>query len=451
MRDIMDRVQTAAPFLRFDADPYPVVLDGRLKWVVDGYTTTSRYPYAQSIHPASLPGGSGLDADFNYVRNSVKATVDAYDGTVTFYDVSDDNDPLIKAYEKAFPNLFTSGKDAPTELIAHWRYPEDMFRAQTQQYALYHMTDTRQFYNKGDLWDIAPNPAQTATADTGTTATTASGNNGGRNSTRASETVPIDPLYQTLQLPGESGEEFVLTRPFVPIGKSNQLTAFMAARSDPGHYGQLVVYNTPDNSTVPSPSRAASLIESQEQISKTFSLIDQRGSTVLRGSVQLIPIGDSILYLRPIWVEGTAQSTYPRYRFVAMAYGQEKAVLASTVSDGIKALFGQGPVAPSENGNGGTTTGPGGTGNQPPATVAELLQKAADEFAAAKKVQGTDLGAYQDHIKKAQDYVDQAMAQLESGGSTGSGSSSSSTTTTAPRSGSSTSTTAATTTTTAGA
>src|SRR5262249_5650974 len=168
-----------------------------------------------------------------------------------------------------------------------------------------------------------------------------------------------EPLYQTMQLPDEKGQEFVLTRPFVPRGKENQLTAFMAARADPAHYGKLIVYNTPDNSTAPSPSRAGTLIESEQAISQQFTLLGQQGSDVLRGQVQLIPVGDSILYVRPIWVEGKGASPYPRFRFVAMAYG-ERAVLAHNVDDAVNALFGGGSTTPPPEGeNGGTTTPPG--------------------------------------------------------------------------------------------
>jgi hypothetical protein len=432
MRDIRDRVKTAAPFLDFDADPYPVVLNGKVLWVIDGYTTTDRYPYSQSLHPGPLPPGSGLDHDFNYVRNSVKATVDAYDGTVKFY-VVDENDPLIKAYRKAFPNLFTDVDKMPEGLRDHWRYPEDLFRSQTEQYSIYHMTDAQQFYGKEDLWDIAPNPVQTeaTAANASASATTVRGNNGGRNNTLSAGTSPIEPLYQTLQLPGEDGQEFVLTRPFVPRGKENQMTAFMAARSDPGHYGQLVLYNTPDNTT-PSPSKAGTLIESEQKISEQFTLLGQQGSDVLRGQVQLIPIGDSILYVRPIWVEGKGASSYPRFRFVAMTYG-EKAVLATSVDGAIDGLFGGGATTPTEPTEPTQPTQPTQPSND---TVAQLLEKAANEFAEAKKVQGTDLGAYQEHITKAQGYVQDAQRLLdqESGSTTTSTTTPGSTTSTsAPR------------------
>ena len=156
-RSVRERVAAVAPFLRFDADPYPVVHDGRVTWVIDAYTISSDYPYSQSLRP-NEPRGTGLDTEFNYVRNSVKVTVDAYDGTMRFY-VVDSSDPIIRAYRKAFPDLFTDGSKVPKALREHFRYPEDLFTAQTQQYALYHITDPVQYFNKQDIWDVVPTPA----------------------------------------------------------------------------------------------------------------------------------------------------------------------------------------------------------------------------------------------------------------------------------------------------
>ena len=181
LRDVQRARATAAPFLQWDSDPYPVLLDGKILWVLDGYTTTNRYPDSQSINPDSFNSGSGLGTDINYVRNSVKATVDAYNGTIHFY-VVDPSDPIIRTYEKAFPGLFDSVKDMPAGLQAHWRYPEDIFEAQTEQYSLYHMTDTQQFFQKAALWDVAPSPDVSGETPPAAVAQT-NGDNGGRNTT----------------------------------------------------------------------------------------------------------------------------------------------------------------------------------------------------------------------------------------------------------------------------
>jgi uncharacterized protein len=437
-RDVSERLRTAAPFLKFDADPYPVVVDNRVLWVVDAYTISDRYPYSQSLHPSDLPDGSGLDTSFNYVRNSVKATVDAYDGTIKFYVVDGVNDPMIKAWRKAFPELFTSQREMPRGLREHWRYPEDVFRAQTEQFALYHMTDPSDFFRKQFIWDVAPRPERGATT---VTPTTARGSNGGRNTTLAAGNTPIEPLYLTMQLPSSNRQEFVLTRPYVPRGKPNQLSAFMAARMDGENYGKLVSFEVPTTLVAPSPAQAATLIESDPDISSTLSLIDQRGSVVVRGNVQLIPIGSSIIYARPIYVEGQGEGQFPRLRFVALTYGNSAVLVdfagegdITTIDQGIQRLLaqpgrepggqqpggGQVPGSTSSTSSSTSSTTPPSTG--PTSTVPlsndarVLLQQAAQELAAADgAIQAGDLGAYQQHVNNARRLVDQAN-RLAGGG-----------------------------------
>jgi len=432
LRDIRERVRTAAPFLQWDADPYPVILGGKITWVLDGYTTTNRYPYSQSINP-QVPKGSDLATGFNYVRNSVKATVDSYDGTIHFY-VVDPNDPIIRTYRKAFPDLFQDVKDMPAGLQAHWRYPVDIFDTQTEQYTQYHMTDPQQFFQKAALWDIAPSPGGNDSTTSNTVAPV-NGNNGGRNSTLAANGTPIDPLYLMMQLPGDTtaGQQFVLERPFVPRAKGNQLSAFMMAGNDPGQYGNLTLYQVPDNSVAPSPLRASTLIEADPNISKTFSLLDQRGSQVLRGAAQLIPIDNTIFYVRPIYVEGSAAGSsgkqLPRWNYVAVTYG-EHAVLDQSVSSAVRNLLAgtipdveqralNGQVSGNNNtGNGSTTTtttttpASGSTGVPPPppnASVNQLLalaQQASDQ--ADADLRAGNLAAYARDIERVQALVRQA-------------------------------------------
>jgi len=393
-RDIRDRVEKAAPFLKFDADPYAVVVGGKIQWVLDAYTTTNRYPYSQSLHPTGLSGSSGLDSTFNYVRNSVKVTVDAYNGTIKYY-VIDAKDPIIRAYEKAFPRMFTEGSKVPQALRDHFRYPEDLFKAQTEQYQRYHLVGASEFYRAGNLWSVAPAPSSTDVSGAGaTTATTApSGNNGGRNTQLATSGPRINPLYLMMQLPGKLGvagkQEFVLQRTFVPAANPNVLTAFIVARSDGANYGQLVLYDTPDNQDIPSPSKAASNIDSNTDISKQLSLLDQRGSQVLRGDVQLVPIADSLLYVRPIYVEATSGNTFPRFRYVAVTYG-ERSVLALSISDAMKTLFGT-ALTPGDNNPTPTPT----PTPQVPGTIADLLAKVQKDFDAAQAaLKAGDLTAY---------------------------------------------------------
>ncbi|MDQ1481090.1 MAG: uncharacterized protein QOI44_1951 [Actinomycetota bacterium] len=442
LRDIRQRVETAAPFLSWDHDPYPIVQNGRILWMLDGYTTTNRYPYSQSISPI-VPTGSGLGSDINYIRNSVKATVDSYDGSIHFY-IVDTKDPIIKTWSKAFPDLFDSVKDMPAGLQDHWRYPEDLFDTQTEQYTQYHMTDPQQFFQKATLWDIAPNSDSAGATNTATTSPQG-GDNGGRNTTLASSGNGIEPLYQMMALPGISTkQEFVLQRPFVPRSKPNQLSSFLVARNDANNYGDLVLYQMPTDSVAPSPFRASSLIEANNVISKQFSLLDQRGSSVVRGAPQLVPINNSIFYVRPIFVRG--KDSFPRWNYVAVTYGENAVLDQVGVADAAKHLLNNTqPPVPLDGGSGTPTTTPttpSTTPNtQPPGgqTVESMLAQAAALTPQANQaLADQDLGKWQDIIKEQQRLIQRANELA--------GQSSSGTTTTVP---SSTSTSSPKTTTTA--
>ena len=432
IRDIKQRVQTIAPFLKFDSDPYPVVTDnGRIEWVLDAYTTTNDYPYSQSIHPQEPPG-SGLDTDFNYVRNSVKVTVDAYDGTVHFY-VVDPTDPIIKTYRKAFPELFQDLSTMPTDLRAHMRYPEDIFSAQTEQFALYHITDPVQYFNKQAIWDVAPSPDTSSAAPVATAV--ASGTNGGRNTTLAASGSPIDPLYLTMALPPEAGQkstpqqQFLLERSFTPRLKGGILSAFVFAESDGANYGKLVLYQVP-NTSAPSPGQAATLIQSDQFISSQFTLLGSAGSRVIQGNVQLIPIGNAIMYVRPVWILGEGTTTFPRYEFVAAAVGQ-RAVLGFDMNDAVSALVNDTPTKLQTSGGVKSITGQIGSttptstpttttlptiGNTVPpagASATQLLAAAQAQFDAAQAaLSAGNLGAYQKANAAAQADVQAAYAKL---------------------------------------
>jgi uncharacterized membrane protein (UPF0182 family) len=450
VRDVKQRVQTIAPFLKYDSDPYPVVVDGRIEWVLDAYTTTNNYPYSQSLHPTE-PAGSGLDTDFNYVRNSVKVTVDAYDGTVHFY-VVDNTDPIIKTYRKAFPELFQDISTMPADLRAHMRYPEDVFSAQTEQYALYHITDPVQYFNKQAIWDVAPSP------DTSSAAPVASavvnGNNGGRNTTLAASGSPIDPLYLTMALPPEAGkpapeQQFLLERSFTPRLKGGILSAFVFAQSDGNNYGKLVLYEVP-NTSAPSPGQAATLIQSDQFISSQFTLLGSQGSRVIQGNVQLIPIGNTIMYVRPVWILGEGNTTFPRYLAVAAAVGN-RAVLGRDMNDAVTALVTgndtQLQLSGGVKGTGGTSS-PTGTGTTtttttpntgPPVSVpanasaTQLLAQAQTEFQQADQALAAgNLGSYQAHEKAGRADVQAAVTKLGSTATTTTIPPAARTTTTAP-------------------
>jgi uncharacterized membrane protein (UPF0182 family) len=419
VRDVKDRVEKLAPFLDLDADPYPVVTGGRVVWVLDAYTTTGRYPYAQKV---SGPGDTGLGHSFNYVRNSVKATVDAYDGTVRFY-VIDNKDPLIRAYRKAFPDLFTDFNKMPKDLQAHLRYPEDLFRVQSDVYSRYHVTESRRFYQGSAKWLLSPDPGsgqltaaqlRAATAEAGRTGATSTGDR-------------MRPYYLNINLPGEPEPTFLILQPFVPVSAGNKqtrLVSFMVARSDPGNYGKMTAFEMPQGESVLGPVQVDNRIKSTPEVSRQLTLLNQQGSTVIQGSLQLIPVGKSILYIRPFYVQAAGASSFPQFRFVVVAYGGQDPVLALTVEQGLAQLFGQAPPPPLPGGE--TPTPPPSGGN-----VQDLLNQANQRYQQAQDAlrQG-NLAEYQRLINEVGDLIGQAQRAGGGGGSSGGGGSGGGTTTT---------------------
>jgi len=426
LRDIRERVKKVAPFLGYDNDPYPVILDGRVTWVLDGYTTTSRYPYSERTD------GGGAGTAINYVRNSVKVAVDAYDGSITMY-VIDESDPIIRAYRKAFPKLFTDGDDMPAGLREHLRYPEDLFSVQTNVYAAYHMTDPTTFFNKTDLWEVSPDPGsgEVGFTDTGGIDTTPSTAPEAARSTGAR----MDPIYLQIRLPGAAREEFLILRPFVPVSRNNaltQLSSFMVAKSDPDSYGELESFVMPSGRSVFGPSQVDSQINTTDEISTQFSLLGRTGSKVIQGSMQLIPVGDSILYIRPIYVQAQTGAQLPSYRFVIVFY-DETAKLGTTLRGALAQFPEFAGIAPDEeipvppDVTDGTTPEetPGGGSK----TVAELVAEANAKFTEAQAaLDASDLGKYQELIEEVGQLL--AEAQQTAGGSGGSTSSTTSSTTT---------------------
>jgi uncharacterized protein len=423
VRDVKDRVEKLAPFLDFDADPYPVVTGGRVVWVLDAYTTTSRYPYAQKV---SGPSDTGLSHNFNYVRNSVKATVDAYDGTVRFY-VIDPKDPLIRSYRKAFPDLFTDFDRMPTDLQEHLRYPEDLFRVQSDVYSRYHVTESRRFYQGSAKWLLSPDPGsgQLTAAQLRSAASAAQPEDGRRGATSTGDRMR--PYYLYISVPGEQEPSFIILQPFVPVSAGNKqtrLVSFMVARSDPRNYGEMTAFEMPQGENVLGPVQIDNRIKSTPEVSRQLTLLNQQGSTVIQGSLQLIPVGNSILYIRPFYVQAAGASSYPQFRFVVVAYGGQDPVLASTVNDGLSQLFGSPPTEPLPGEEPGAPTPPPAEGN-----VQDLLDRAADTYAQAQEaLREGDLGTYQRLINEVGDLIRQAQ-----GAAGGGGGASTSTTTTPAR------------------
>ena len=305
-RSIDQRARTVAPFLRYDPDPYPVIVDGRLVWLLDGYTVTDRYPYSE---PISTPLGQ-----INYIRNSVKVAMDAYDGTLTFY-LIDPDDPVAAAYAAVFPDLFRPGEEMDPRLVAHWRYPEEMFRIQAAKLQAFHMTEPQVFYNQEDLWSWAEEVV-------------------------TGERVRIEPYYVIMRLPGETELEFVLIMPYTPSTKQNMI-AWLYARNDGEHYGELGVYKFPKQRLIYGPMQVESRIDQDPKISQQLSLWNQRGSQVIRGNLLAIPVDGAILYVEPIYLQAEA-SQLPELRRVVVAYGSRIA-MEETLAEGLARVMGAAP------------------------------------------------------------------------------------------------------------
>ncbi len=299
-RNIHQRVRQVAPFLLFDPDPYLVIVDGRLVWLQDAYTVTDMYPYSQPYQD-----------HFNYIRNSVKVVLDAYNGDMTFYMV-DTEDPLIQAYAAIFPDLFTPLEEMPEGLRAHVRYPEGLFIIQAQMNNSYHMQDPTVFYNKEDQWAVA-------------------------HEMYAGNDQLMEPYYVTMSLEGEDREEFILIQPFTPANKQN-MVGWMAARSDGEHYGKLLLYKFPKQELVYGPLQIEARIDQEPAISGQLSLWHQRGSRVIRGNLLVIPIGNSLLYVEPLYLQAET-GQLPELKRVIVASG-EQVLMADTLDEALASIGG---------------------------------------------------------------------------------------------------------------
>jgi uncharacterized membrane protein (UPF0182 family) len=410
VRDVQSRVQKLAPFLQFDSNPYPVVVNGRITWILDAYTTSDQYPYSQTYS-----GDGGLSSGLNYVRNSVKATVDGYDGTVHFY-VIDRKDPMVRSYREAFPDLFSDFSKMPAVMRAHLRYPENLFKLQSDVFSKYHVTNTSAFYAGTGRWLLSPDP----NAVLGATVTPTTNRGTQRAPEITATTQRQDPYYLYIRVPGDTRESFLLLQPFVPVSQNNQqtrLSSFMTAKSDPANYGQLQAFVMPQGSDVNGPVQVANNIQSDVALSQQFTLLSQGGSLVRKGNIQLIPVGNSIVYVQPIFVQQNTQQGYPVFKFVVVFTQGKSPVFESTVNAALLRLFGAVPPTTPTTPN--TPTTPTTPGNP---TVQSLLTQAAQKFADADTaLKNGDLATYQTDIRQGEDLVRQAQTILN-GGSGGPGS-----------------------------
>ena len=308
VRNVVQRVEKIMPYLAYEEDPYMTIIDGKLYWILDAYTVSSKYPYSEP-YATTEEGGS---SNTNYIRNSVKVVVDAYNGNVDFY-IVDDQDPIAQTYQKIYPKLFKSSSEISDELRSHLRYPNAMFKIQAQVYTKYHMDEVKVFYQKEDLWDLA-------------------------HQIYGTEDVEMEPSYYVFNLPDtQEGAEFINMVPFTPKSKQN-MTAIMMGRNDGDNYGQLIVYTMPKNKTIYGPMQIEAQIDQNTEISKEFSLWKSSGTSYKRGDLFVIPIGTSLMYVEPVYLEATNQAI-PEVKRVIVAY-QDKIAYEPTLSEALLSMFG---------------------------------------------------------------------------------------------------------------
>jgi uncharacterized membrane protein (UPF0182 family) len=347
-RNIRERVQHLAPFLMLDSDPYMVLMKGGLFWIQDGYTTSDRYPYSEP-----------LESGVNYIRNSVKVVIDAYNGSVTFY-VSDAQDPLIRTYQAIFPDLFVPMEQMPESVLAHLRYPEDMFNVQASVYQSYHMRDARVFYNKEDLWAV---PREVY----------------------ASQEQLMEPYYVIMRLPNEEKEEFLLMLPFTPVNKNNTI-GWLGARCDGDDYGTLVAYHFPKERLVYGPSQIENRIQQDTIITEQLALWGRGGSRVIRGNLLVIPLGSSNLYVEAVFLQAEAGGL-PELKRVIVAAGDQIA-MEPTLPQSLQAVFGS-EALPTEGESKPPPSEPAGV------DIAALIQEAQQHYESAQRhLRAGDWAAY---------------------------------------------------------
>jgi hypothetical protein len=421
VRDPVAMAQKAAPFLSFDHDPYAVVnKTGHIDWVVDGYTTTNNYPYSQNADTQQVATGSNLPGSYNYVRNSVKVVIDAYSGKMTFY-AADPSDPILKAYEAAFPNMFTPLSKMSAPLQAHLRYPEDIFSVQSAIFGRYHLTSPAAFYAASDSWQLSP----TAGAGPQSQALAVVDTFNSQGQLVSQNPSRMAPLYQVYAPPGSNTQSFTVTDAYVPASQSNSagsgnlnLTAYMVGNSDPGHYGQLTLYQTPQGTL--GPANADSEIQADNTVSKDITLLDQKGSEVLLGNTLMVPVGQTMVYLRPLYV-ASKTNPLPQLNYVIGVVGQRVVIdssLSQTLTDVFKTTVstsgGQGAGTVGGGSGTGTNTGPPTTsGNLPPEVQTDITNAQFSYLEAQAALKAGDLATYQTDIDAMESAISAAQKALD--------------------------------------
>ncbi|MDY5975792.1 MAG: UPF0182 family protein, partial [Anaerovoracaceae bacterium] len=358
-RNIEDRVKKIMPYLAYDSDPYMVTAGGGLYWIIDAYTTSSSYPYSEPYHQ---------ETGTNYIRNSVKVVIDAYNGDVNYY-IVDETDPIAQTLQKIYPKLFKNLSGMDEELVSHLRYPNTLFDIQAAVYARYHMTDVNVFYQNEDLWSIA-------------------------NEIYGTEEKEMEPNYYILNLPGEKNAEFVNSIPYTPKNKKN-MTSLLIARNDGSNYGQLVLYQFPKSKVVYGPMQVEALIDQNTEISQDFSLWTSNGTSYSRGNLFVIPIEESILYVEPVYLEAK-NSSIPEVKKVIVVFGDQIAY-ESTLAEALESMFGN-------EASGGVTSAQPDENGSGEMTQDEIISAAQKAFDNAQSAQSNgdwaQYGKYLDQLEK---------------------------------------------------
>lgn len=384
-RNPRERVAKVAPWLTLDGDPYPAIIGGKVLWIIDGYTTSAGYPYSKQISLSAATNdvltatSSSVTAQrntgVNYIRNSVKATVDAYDGTVSLYQW-DEKDPVLATWSKAFPGTVQAKSKISKDLLSHLRYPEDIFRVQREILSAYHVKTAAAFYGGQDFWRVPRDPS------------TFGGNAGAQ-----------PPYYLTLQMPGDKKPEFALTTPFVPRGGRENLSAFAAVNSDPGpNYGKITVLQLPRSTNIAGPSQVASNFEAKPEVANSLSLLRRGGSDVVLGNLLTLPVGGGLLYVQPVYVRATANTAaYPLLQKVLVSFGDQIGY-DDTLKGALDQVFGGNSGTTS---SGGTPTSGGTTNDTLASALASAKQALADGQAALANGDFAAYGRAQDRLKSA--------------------------------------------------
>ena len=405
-RNVGHIVKSIAPFLELDTDPYPVIDNGQILWVVDLYTTSTWYPYSQPLEADAigrLARSSELRPGVSYMRNSVKAVVDAHDGDVNLYLV-DPDDPVARAWSEAYPGLFAPFSEMPEGLVEHLRYPQDLFRLQGQLYLEYHVTEPNELFSGNDAWSLPADPATINRDAASPGSELLFGDSRDPTTAQLRYRAEILPYYLLTKLPGEDDLSYLLLQPFTPSSRRN-MSAFLVADSTPGRYGRLIDFRMPQGELVDGTEQVGQRIDQDAEISEQFTLWSNQGSKVIKGDLLVVPIEDSVMYVMPIFLEAQGGGI-PEFRRVIVVYG-DKVEWAQTLDGALEQVFGEGtgaePTDPAEP----AEPTPGGE------TVAELLEQAGAAFARADQaLTEGDLAEYQRWVDEAERLIEEAQAVI---------------------------------------